>query len=399
MPIHGITTGFTLPIVGQLRKGEPKGQNRPGMDLDHFRFVPTDPDDTDLAPHLYRLLGTDEPKKVPFWLPFPTVAECWETWMESYVQGGLVRRCDGETIIMNRDEAGDLKPNLKDGCKKVATGACSCKPVGRLKIIIDELGRDAVVLVPTSSIHDIRAIDGSLKMLEKRATIWDTPLDQLPLILKRVPRMLSMSDGKGGRRRRKYHGLIIEVHPVLAAAIMQKRRSVFMDLAKRMLGEGRYTDVIHNEELSDGERKQLSDGANIDIEVIDDGDYDAGASDSGIHEDSIDKLARVMFDALVDLGWSEQSQARTQFVGLCIKRKTEDALAFSDLTESELQDVANNARMLSALQSAMPGPDFLTQFITRAREDAAMAFKTEPTFMKWELSEFMQTYRDRWDKS
>lgn len=40
MPIKGLTDQGRFPSIGQLRKGEPKpGGNRPGRDLDYFRFT------------------------------------------------------------------------------------------------------------------------------------------------------------------------------------------------------------------------------------------------------------------------------------------------------------------------------------------------------------------------
>lgn len=200
MPIAGLTDRqASFPEIGQIRKGAKKTDaNKPGPDLDHFRFVA----DTQTMRAFAESFG-DKPQEIRFLSPFDTAAEVFEAWKEEYAAGGLKHRCDGQTCVTW------LQP---DGRYSTTPKPCpgGCKQVGRLKIIIRELNRLGFVTVHTTSIWDILTIQQNLFAIE----LLRGSLRGIPLILKRVKRAISTPSGTNGQRARREKWLLsIEAAP------------------------------------------------------------------------------------------------------------------------------------------------------------------------------------------
>ena len=208
MPIKNLTDrAAAFPRIGELRKGDtkPRDGNTPGKDLDHFRFTSDDA----AAIRDFEAAYGKEPRVIHCYLPYNSVDDNFQTYMEDWLAGGLVRRCDGENIQIERTSKGtyDRTPHV---CKQGQQGGCKCKQVGRLMLVIPELRRFAYVVALTTSIHDIMELHGNLRAaMEIRGD-----LRGIPFILSRRPREISMPGPDGKRVRREKWLLSIEPAPV-----------------------------------------------------------------------------------------------------------------------------------------------------------------------------------------
>ena len=203
MPIKGLTNQAPqFPLIGELRKGAPKPENgnRPGKDLTFFRFTSDLPDVVEAFEAAY----DGEPRLINVFLPFQYVDENWEAWQEEWVAGGLKHRCDGEYVVRMLNDDG----TYTDPAPETVKCPGGCKPSGRLKVIIRELGRLAYVLVLTTSKWDIHNLDGQLRALYEIKR----DLRGIPLQLRRRPERKSMPQGKK-RVRREMWLLSIEAAP------------------------------------------------------------------------------------------------------------------------------------------------------------------------------------------
>ena len=195
MAIKGLTdkTEAAFPRIGILRKGGEKKGNRPGADLNYFRFT------TDSQPVLDAFNATygSEPQSLNVFLPYATPDANFQAWKEHWVSGGLQHRCDGETCAIWQQQDGTYSREPKP-CPG------GCKEVGRLAVIIPELKRLAYVTMLTSSINDIIEITANLEA----AYALRGDLRGIPFVLRRVPRMISTPSGKDGQRARREKWLV-----------------------------------------------------------------------------------------------------------------------------------------------------------------------------------------------
>ena len=200
MAIIGLTDQTAqLPIIGILRKGEEKKGNKPGRDLDHFRFTSEDPEAIKYFEEAY----TKQPRQVRVFLPHKTTDENIDAWMEHWVAGGLMHRCDGKTTVLWRTDKHDYSTEPKS-CPG------QCKQVGRLSVIVPELGRLATVTVLTTSIHDIKNLHRQLRSYEALST----DLRGVPFVITRRPVRISTPSGPNGQRARREKWLLsIETQP------------------------------------------------------------------------------------------------------------------------------------------------------------------------------------------
>jgi hypothetical protein len=215
MPILGLTDKQPeLPRIGILRKGGKKtSETRPGPDLDYFRFVADD----EAAAAAFDGAYGPRPREVNVFLPFPTIDQNWEAWKEDWKASALQHRCDGVTCVLWLTPRGtySTEPRPCPG---------GCKQVGRLKVVIPELARYAIVTVLTTGKWDVMNLDASLKALDQ---IKSSPtLQGIPLVVRRVEREIStpeMKDNRptGKRLRRKKWLLQIEAAPRWVALQLQ----------------------------------------------------------------------------------------------------------------------------------------------------------------------------------
>jgi hypothetical protein len=201
MPIKGLTTraaGF--PEIGHIRKGAPKGENRPGKDLDYFRVEFNDTDTN--SPTRFKEIYGNEPRAIRIMLPYDDIDQCFDAWREAYSAGQLLHRCDGEVVHYPPSERGQ-PCLLKDHQDKKRR----CKPVGRLRVILPELARLGYMTVHTTSVYDLKNISANLAAIKQLAG----RLTGIPMVLRRVEKEISTPTKEGKRKRYKKWLLFIEV--------------------------------------------------------------------------------------------------------------------------------------------------------------------------------------------
>ncbi len=211
-----------FPKIGNVRKGEEKGKSRFPKDLDYFR-VEFDEHETEAAEIFLREYGA-EPKEILIWLPYKEIDDCWEAWLEGYTAGALQARSDGANYIFLREpDTGEIL--VKDGIdlktgrprpydpnepavyytdSKNKKQPVFLKATGRLEVIIPVLERLASLTLHTGSKNDIAEISKNLKALY---FVNSGSLQNIDILLKRKPRMIS-SPGEGGKRVRREKNLI-----------------------------------------------------------------------------------------------------------------------------------------------------------------------------------------------
>jgi len=176
-----------------------------GKDLNYFRF---DSDDTS-ATEVFAAAYGPQPKSLKVLLPFPTVEQNFQAWMEEYTASGLQRRCDGENQAFHRDERG-TGITIPVQCNRICGKACACKQIGRLYLLIPELARLAYVVMETHSIYDIVQLTENLQA----AFALRGNLSGVPFILSRREREISTPSKEPGKRfRTKKSLLFIEPDP------------------------------------------------------------------------------------------------------------------------------------------------------------------------------------------
>jgi hypothetical protein len=166
--------------LGIIRKGEKTGEGRNTRlnDLDYFRFKA---ESQEIAQAFFDAYG-EKPVLIRCYLPYQTVEENWQTWMEEWGRSGLIHRCDGETMVqwLNGDktyqrdytQAKQRQCPYATGEKERTTKNPGCSEIGRLTIIIPELlevGFFGYVTVITTSTNDLANISNSLFEAENKA--------------------------------------------------------------------------------------------------------------------------------------------------------------------------------------------------------------------------------------
>ena len=209
MAIKGLTDrGATFPRIGELRKGDAKPDKGIGRDLDYFRFTSDDA----AALEAFKAAYGEQPRSIRCYLPYPTPEQNFGAWMEEWQAGGLIRRCNGESIEISRAANSSGYNKTPQPCLKANGKPCGCKQVGRLMVIIPELRRFAYVVALTSSINDIIEIHANLTAaMQIRGD-----LRGVPFILSRKPREISTPDPKDPTKRVRREKWLLSIEPAPA---------------------------------------------------------------------------------------------------------------------------------------------------------------------------------------
>ncbi len=212
MAIIGLTDTGSItaayPTIGKLRKGAPKPGSAPGRDLDHFRFTSDNPDV--LAAFEAAYPTTEKKRQINCLVVGLTPDTALDSWYEHWDASKMTRRCNGQTIevecgsdgryISHQGLSEELRPKCK-GCPRGGVSAKeSCKPVGRLSIVVKELleaGYVGRVTVETHSLHDLRQLAANLQKSHQDFGM----LDRVPFILRRVETEVSMPKSDGSRAK------------------------------------------------------------------------------------------------------------------------------------------------------------------------------------------------------
>jgi len=203
MSIKGITDTVTpaFPRIGKLRKGAERTEadlkaNRPGKELDHWRFTSDNPD----VEAAFIAAYGQEPREVDVYLPSAKLEANFETWQEKRTTV-LQHRGDGETCVLWLTQNGTYshKPIHCPG---------GCSPVGRLSVILPVLlhaGYVGHVVMETHSINDILGIQATLlKAIADRGV---EDLRGIGFVLRRVQQEIG-TPGAGGKRIRRKKWLV-----------------------------------------------------------------------------------------------------------------------------------------------------------------------------------------------
>lgn len=231
MGIKGLTDrGAMFPEIGRIRKGAPKGKNKPGEDLTYFRIEVDEREEE--AFEIIQARYGDEPRELDVLLPFNTVSENFEAWREAYLAGGLIHRCDGERVWYEIDHETGEKVVTNGEPYKACDGETPvayygnnkplhCTPTGRLKVLLQPLQRLAFFTVLTSSLHDIINLDRQLDAILQI----NGSLVGVPLKLRRRPLKIS-TPGEGGKRVRREKWLLsIEADPTWVKAKLTEMKA------------------------------------------------------------------------------------------------------------------------------------------------------------------------------
>lgn len=272
--IKGLTEGESLKGVGNIRKGapKPKSGNRPGRDLDHFRFTSDQDDVLDAFNEAYG----PEPKQIDVFLTGETVEATGDFWMEEYVSGGLTKRCDGETLHLHRNPR---EADYSEEERPCQSPHCNCKETGRLYVLVPAIERFGEVCVHTTSKHDIRNLATCIRTYQRLCERAGISLSMLPLTLCRTPMNVSVPTDNGRTRMEKH---LVTLEPRRAWVRRAYRQLNRQAMALPAPGDAAAGD--DPERLSGNERLQLPEANVVDVEGSDvEGPEDKSARERADH--------------------------------------------------------------------------------------------------------------------
>ena len=251
MPIPGLNEQQPrFPKIGQIRKGAPKTQDdRPGKDLTYFRYVAIEGEEA--AADVFAKVFGSEPREVDVILPFDSVKDNFESYMELHTASALQCRGDieGGTKFMWRDDSGKMQHGPAPCPAQVCEG---CKESGYLKVIIPALRRLAYVEVLTTSKWDIIELTNNLKAIRQMS---GNGLKGIPLVLKRRPREVSTPRQGGKRVRQEKWLLSLEMDPRYVETQLDALRLAAMPTLAA-LPEGEVEDADFDEVTGEIEPEQ-----------------------------------------------------------------------------------------------------------------------------------------------
>lgn len=250
-----------MTVLGKLRKGAEKQGNRPGADLDYFRF---DTSDRALSQMFEGLYG-DRPgdgyeNGIRFFFPSAEFEQCMPTMKAAYKGGTCYVLCDGENIHGER-----VAVKTKEGSRWVSHAAhrfpacrfpaClgneSCNAVGKLRIVIPEFKRFGVVEVVVGALNDLEHVSKQIAEIEDKVSQHGADLSMVPLIIYRQKREISTPksvDKNGVRsedRARRAKSLIeVSIAPEFFSKAIAARNSFALDSASRLSIAGSRTESL-----------------------------------------------------------------------------------------------------------------------------------------------------------
>lgn len=260
MPIKNLTDNVlpAFPRLGKLRKGSPQENGHFGKEQSFWRFAS---ERTDVTAAFTAAYGA-QPVSLTVYLPYAQVEDNFATWREEWTAGGLVHRCDGETMTIWRTPTGTYDRTPK-ACPNRGQAKPACKPVGRLTIIIPELiqaGFVGYVTMETHSLNDLLSIQATLlAVAEARGNALG--LRGVPFVLRRVPEMISTPTEDGKRARRQKYLVKLEPLADWVALQLEASRKLAFGGERLALTDGRHVDTLTGElERDDDEDDDVEEG-------------------------------------------------------------------------------------------------------------------------------------------
>lgn len=203
MPIVGVTHRRAgLPVIGRLRKGDPKLQaDRPGSDTDHFRLDTSLPE----VQEMFEAQYGKEPKRIDVLLPYRSLLENFPHDVEKWQSSGLIWRGNGERLSLWYDAKHGYvsDPEYKQG-KPCPIDDPDCKWTGRLFLIVPTLwqaGYTGVLMMTTTSKHDVMSLVSELRAIEERTKGGDLR----GLVMRLFRQEDTITYERGGKRTQRTH--------------------------------------------------------------------------------------------------------------------------------------------------------------------------------------------------
>ena len=191
------TTAGGVGAIGKIFKGAPKVGNKPGQNLDYFRFEP-DELHADRLNQIWGHIYGDMPTSLNIFFKHSNIDNIINDWFCEFGASGLKTKCDGETIVGWRDEANRIyyrnnpKPCRSPGSQK---GCDKCKASALLKFCVYEFralaGQSGNVELSTTSINDITFLRSQLEDIARDLTMVGQELAYTPLVLSRSKRIIT----------------------------------------------------------------------------------------------------------------------------------------------------------------------------------------------------------------
>jgi hypothetical protein len=267
MPIKGLTDRTArFPLLGTIRKGEPKTGNAPGKDSEFFRL---DSKFLEIEDKWKKAFG-EQVRAISCLIPYPTTQQAFPCWMEEYGKTGLKTRCDGEQQVIWAKEDGSLVSTAPKPCKMTCDGKTGCKQIGRLSIMIPSLGEGGYFEVQTHSKWDIIGLSEQLLAIESIAG----SLIGVPFLLERTNREISVPMNTGRARVTKSL-LSIRIHPKKAEQILNaaEQKAFSQLVGNPLIEEGNSTKSLpqwtpeewHSDARKWASSQGLSDGVVSDL--------------------------------------------------------------------------------------------------------------------------------------
>lgn len=218
------TTAGGVGAIGKIFKGAPKVGNKPGQNLDHFRFEP-DELHADRLNQIWGHIYGDTPTSINIFFKHSNIDNIINDWFCEFGASGLKTKCDGETIVGWRDEANRIyyrnnpKPCRSPGSQK---GCDKCKASALLKFCVYEFralgGQSGNVELSTTSINDITFLRSQLEDIARDLTMVGQELAYTPLVLSRSKRIITKTT-KDKQYRGEESLLSISIHPPYQIAL------------------------------------------------------------------------------------------------------------------------------------------------------------------------------------
>jgi len=258
--IMNIRKGIKVPVMDR-KTNKPKLDERTGeivtrpKEVSYFVFHFDDSDDETKS--IIESVYGDEPDKINAFLAYDDKDKTWDYWFEAYIYGQLVARSDGVVITLlfditngqrliergqvcaipdnpestagrlivdNNLGVGDILSYYED--MVVATTqsgrAVTFDAVGRLSIIIPEVGRYATATVHTGGLwHDVPHITEMVERVFEIASGINRPPNLIPVILTRVPYEMSYKDPDGKAHKRTTWNIQMEIAPQIFKGLLK----------------------------------------------------------------------------------------------------------------------------------------------------------------------------------
>jgi len=221
------------PYIGKLRKGAPKGENRPGRELEWFRFTSEIPGLAEVFAEIYG----DQPATFEITLPHGTPRTNWEAWCEEWSDGGILKhRCDGEKCVVWYDSNG-VYHTAAAGAGPDCPGGCS--EVLRMSVMLPALaenGHVGLVTIETHSSHDIASIPRYIQKAYDDICHYGESMGRkmdcrdILFTVRRVPQMISSP--VGGKKNPAKRGMVKHylVQIVPAASWIKRQMAVIEEI-------------------------------------------------------------------------------------------------------------------------------------------------------------------------